>query len=65
MKNKIKKIAVIGATGNAGKAVIKEALDKGYTVVAIVRTPQKLLPQMGLEIVKGDVRDVEGLILAF
>jgi putative NADH-flavin reductase len=64
MKDKIKKIAVIGATGNAGKAVIKEALDKGYNVVAIVRTPQKLLPQMGLEIVKGDVRDVEGLILA-
>lgn len=40
MKNNIR-IAVIGGTGKAGKSVIKQLLDKGISVKALVRDPGK------------------------
>ena len=36
------KIAVLGATGFVGSAILNEALDRGYTVTAIVRHPEKI-----------------------
>jgi putative NADH-flavin reductase len=42
------KIAVIGATGFVGSALLKEALDRGHEVTAIVRDPDKLQPQSKL-----------------
>ncbi|MBO0453121.1 MULTISPECIES: NAD(P)-dependent oxidoreductase [Enterococcus] len=36
------KVAVIGATGNAGSLILKEALDRQLAVTAIVRHPEKL-----------------------
>ena len=36
------KIALIGATGFVGSAILKEALDRGHDVTAIVRHPDKL-----------------------
>jgi uncharacterized protein len=42
------KIAVIGATGFVGSALLKEALDRGHEVTAIVRHPEKLQPQSKL-----------------
>lgn len=36
------KLVVFGATGRTGKEVVKQALDKGHHVTAIVRTPEKL-----------------------
>ena len=36
------KIALIGATGFVGSAILKEALDRGHEVAAIVRHPEKL-----------------------
>ena len=38
------KIALIGATGFVGSAILKEALDRGHEVTAIVRDPEKLKP---------------------
>ena len=38
------KIAVIGATGFVGSAILQEALDRGHDVTAIVRNPAKLKP---------------------
>ena len=38
------KTAVIGATGFVGSALLKEALDRGHEVTAIVRHPEKLQP---------------------
>lgn len=35
-------LVVFGATGRTGKEVVKQALDKGHRVTAIVRTPEKL-----------------------
>lgn len=49
------KIALIGATGFVGSAILKEALDRGHEVAAIVRNPDKLLPQAKLHPKKGDV----------
>jgi putative NADH-flavin reductase len=55
------KIALIGATGFVGSAVLKEALDRGIQVTAIVRQPEKLQAQKNLTIVKGDVMDSDNL----
>ncbi|AEC17092.1 NmrA family NAD(P)-binding protein [Gallibacterium anatis] len=38
---KINKILVVGATGSIGQYVVTEALNKGYQVRALVRTPNK------------------------
>lgn len=65
MENDIKKIAVIGATGKAGRAVVNEALAKGYSVVAIARNPQAVQQVNGMEIRKADVMDVKSLTEAF
>ncbi|KAA9349260.1 NAD(P)-dependent oxidoreductase [Larkinella humicola] len=60
------KIALIGATGFVGSALLKEALHRGYAVTAIVRHPEKMTvenPQ--LTVVKGDVlneAEVAGLV---
>ena len=53
------KIALIGATGFVGSAILKEALDRGHEVTAIVRHPQKVQPYQKLRPVKGDVYNVE------
>jgi uncharacterized protein len=49
------KIALIGATGFVGSAILKEALDRGHEVAAIVRNPDKLPPQAKLHPKNGDV----------
>lgn len=49
------KIALIGATGFVGSAILKEALDRGHEVTAIVRHPEKLLSHPKLHPQKGDV----------
>jgi putative NADH-flavin reductase len=51
------KIALIGATGNVGQRVVKEATDRGHDVVAIARDPSKLAPQAGVTPVKADMTD--------
>jgi putative NADH-flavin reductase len=55
------KIALIGATGFVGSAVLKEALDRGIQTTAIVRQPEKLQAQKNLAIIKGDVMDGDKL----
>ena len=49
------KIALIGATGFVGSAILKEALDRGHEVAAIVRNPDKVIPHAKLHPKKGDV----------
>jgi hypothetical protein len=49
------KIAVIGATGFVGSAILQEALDRGHDVTAIVRNPAKLKPHPKLRPTQGDV----------
>ncbi|SFE88094.1 hypothetical protein SAMN05518672_111148 [Chitinophaga sp. CF118] len=50
------KVAIIGASGFIGSAILKEALERGHTVTAIVRHPEKITtkhPQLTVK--KGDV----------
>jgi putative NADH-flavin reductase len=55
------RLFVLGATGHVGTQVLELALAKGHTVTAFVRSPQKLTPQAGLQIVAGDGRDADAL----
>lgn len=49
------KIALIGATGFVGSAILREALNRGHEVAAIVRNPDRLTPHQKLHPAKGDV----------
>ncbi|MFT3763025.1 MAG: NAD(P)-dependent oxidoreductase [Pseudoxanthomonas sp.] len=55
------KIALLGATGNAGSRILDELLARGHAVTAIVRDPGKLAPRPGLSVVDGDANDRERL----
>lgn len=50
-------VALIGATGFVGAAVLKELLQRGHNVVALVRDPAKLAAQPHLKVVQADVLD--------
>ena len=52
----MKRIALIGASGFVGSALLKESLKRGHTVTAIVRNPEKItLKDPNLQIIQGDV----------
>jgi putative NADH-flavin reductase len=50
------KIAVIGATGFVGSAILQEALQRGHEVTAIVRHTEKVKPHPKLRPHKADVQ---------
>src|ERR1700736_3219158 len=52
---------LLGATGFVGSALLKEALDRGHIVTAIVRHPEKLERREGLTAKAGDVYDTTSL----
>ncbi len=49
------KIALIGATGFVGGFVLNEALNRGHTVTALSRHPEKLAAKQNLTAVKCDI----------
>lgn len=52
----MKKIVLIGASGFIGSAILKEALDRGHNVTAVVRHPEKIkLIHKNLVVEQGDV----------
>lgn len=55
------KIALIGATGNAGTPILHELVRRGHDVTAIVRNPEKVAGQSKVTARKGDVSDQAGL----
>lgn len=58
-------IAVIGAGGTIGQRIVREALERGHTVTAVVRDParyQEANPQVAA--VKADARDADGIAAA-
>ncbi|MGH7105419.1 MAG: NAD(P)-dependent oxidoreductase [Acetobacteraceae bacterium] len=55
------KITLVGASGFVGSAILKEALDRGHMVTAIVRDARKLIPRRGLIAKAGDVYDSAAL----
>ena len=54
-------VALIGASGNAGARILKELSDRGQSVTAIARNPDKIarLPKVTAQ--RGDVHDKDGL----
>jgi len=69
------KVGIIGATGNAGAAIFKEAQQRGHEVVAIVRNAAKAKAQLGensliiekdaFSLAQSDLQDFDVIIDAF
>ena len=55
------KIAVIGASGNAGSRIAAELARRGHSVTAIARHPEKIAAQANVTPSGGDVMDQAGL----
>jgi len=55
------KIAVIGGTGKAGKYLLKQLVNKGLKIKALVREPQKLEGNNLIEKIIGDVQNYESV----
>jgi putative NADH-flavin reductase len=55
------KIAVIGASGNAGSRITREIAGRGHAVTAIARNPEKIAVQQNVTAKGGDVMDQAGL----
>lgn len=61
----MKKVALIGASGFVGTAILNELLSRGYEVTAIVRNPEKVAAKSEkLNVVKADVSDTDALAAA-
>jgi len=56
---------VAGATGTIGRQAVKELLKNGKTVRAISRNPQKTEFPENVEVIKGDLNNIETLTKAF
>jgi uncharacterized protein len=57
------KIAVIGASGNAGSRITAELARRGHSVTAIARHPEKIASGANVTPTRGDVMDEAGLAL--
>jgi uncharacterized protein len=55
------RIAVVGASGNAGSRITAELARRGHAVTAIARNPEKIAAQANVTAKKGDVLDQAGL----
>ena len=58
------KVLVLGATGGTGRLIVHDALEKGHSVVAMVRSKASAPDLPGADIIEGDVRDVDALMRA-
>jgi putative NADH-flavin reductase len=55
------KVALIGASGQAGSRILTELVRRGHAVTGIARHPEKIAAGPGVTAKKGDVFDREGL----
>jgi putative NADH-flavin reductase len=55
------KILILGATGPTGRHIVAQALNRGFDVTALVRSPEKTVELKGVKLVIGDARDEKSL----
>lgn len=55
------KVTLLGATGFVGGAILNEAMNRGHTVLAIARHPEKIRAKEHLIVKAGDVYDAKAL----
>ena len=58
-------ILITGATGNVGRQVVHQLVNRGADVRVLVRDPSKANFPAGVNVVQGDLLDVDALRLAF
>lgn len=58
-------ILVTGATGQVGREVVNQLVQRGADVRAFVRDPSKAELPAGVDVAKGDLLDVDALRIAF
>ena len=58
------KVLVLGATGGTGRLIVRDALAKGHSVVALVRSKARAHDLRGADMIEGDARDEGALMRA-
>jgi divinyl chlorophyllide a 8-vinyl-reductase len=58
-------VLIVGATGYIGSAVVAEAVQQGYDVITVTRSPKSDDRLEGTEVVVADVRDPASIAKAF
>ncbi len=59
------KVAVTGAAGHAGANLVRALLAQGLSIRALVHLDRKAIEGLDVEVVQGDIRDLESLVKAF
>ena len=59
------KIAVVGASGNAGSRIVTELASRGHSVTAIARHPERIAAGPNVPAKAGDAQDQAGLARLF
>lgn len=55
------RVALIGASGNAGSRILRELSDRGHQVTGIARNPERIEVLPGVTPVRGDLFDAESM----
>src|SRR6059036_3915989 len=59
------RVLIVGASGGTGRQLVKQALERGYAVTALVRDPSRLqIDHPELTVIKGNVLDEGSLDVA-
>ena len=61
----MKKVAVTGATGHIGANLVRQLIDRGFEVVALIHKTSRALEELDVTRVHGDLADLQSLCRAF
>lgn len=58
LRRECSRVLIVGASGGTGRQLVAQALERGYTVTALVRDPSRLpIDHPDLKVIQGDVLD--------